>query len=726
MIDDDPLFAEMLTGNLNHEYHSVVSAIDGASALKLAHEEKPDLFLIDVRLPDMDGFELCKKLRADPDLCYAPILMITGFDSPDIHLRCVESGAIDVLAKPIDFPVLRALVSALLKYHNAVVALRSAHNEVEKRVQDRTAELSDANIKLKKEATYRNRVELALRESDERYALAARGANDGMWDWKLDSKTVYYSPRWKSMLGYDESESLSERIEEWFERVHPDDIAALNSSIDAHLKGDSELFRMEYRMLCSDGTYRWMVSRAIAVKGPNGNISRMAGSQTDIHERKMAEQQLLHNAFHDELTGLPNRVLFMDRLDQALKRIQLNENLKLAVFFLDVDRFKFVNESTGREAGDQLLVEFGRRLQACLRPTDTVARLGGDEFAVLLEDIKSLVNASALANSIHEALRQPFILAKRDVIVTSSVGIVLGRREYTRPDDILRDAETAMHQAKSMGKARQETFHSGMHAQVVTLSHLESDLRRAVDSNEFHLQYQPIAGLNDGKIAGFEALIRWKHPQRGLISPAEFIPLAEETDVITPISLWVLREACGQLRTWHARMRSSALSMSVNLSGNVFSNGKFIQQMSQILGSTDVPGSRLKIELTESVIMEHSEASMAFLAQLAAMNVQLVIDDFGTGYSSLSYLCRLPINVLKIDRSFVSSMHQGAKHLAIVRTIIALARNLEMKVVAEGVETAQQLAMLRELKCDYAQGYFLARPLDAAAADKLLASDPTF
>ena len=722
LIDPDSAFVTEFMDQIQRQAHSVLSAPDGRAGLKLAEDERPDIIVCEVRLPEVDGFEVCQRIKNHPDLRYCPVILVAANATTETHVRAMDAGANDFHDKPIDWVVFNARIWSLLKYRRAVAALRSARAQLEQRVFERTAELQAANQKLKAEIAERERIEKALRESEERYALAARGANDGLWDWDLVADRLYYSPRWKAMLG-EEEHAVGDKPEEWFGRVHTEDVESLRADIRATINGVTTHLQHEFRLLYKDGTYRWMLCRGMPVRNSEGKAFRMAGSMSDITVRKMAELQLLHNAFHDELTGLPNRALFMDRLGHALERLQFGREDTLAVFFLDIDRFKIVNDGLGHKVGNQLLIEFGRRVRRCLRPSDTVARLGGDEFAVLLEDIRGIDDAANVATQIRESLREPFQLTKRDVFVTTSIGILMGKKRYTRAEDLLRDAETAMHRAKSMGKARHEMFNSGMHAQVVTLLHLENDLRRAVEQQEFVLHYQPIVSLQTGKLSGFEALIRWKHPERGMVSPGEFIPLAEETDLITPMTLWVLREACTQLKAWQQKhAHASALTVSVNLSGKTCEERNIVEKISQIIAETAVNPGMLKMEITEGTIMQHEEKTSAVLAELKAMRMQLMIDDFGTGYSSLSYLHRLPIDVLKIDRSFVSNMELGNKNSEIVRTILSLASNLGMKTVAEGVENAAQAEALQGLECNFAQGYYFARPAAPADMEKYLSA----
>ena len=568
----------------------------------------------------------------------------------------------------------------------------------------------------------RMRAEEELRASEERYALAAAGANDGLWDWDLRAERVFYSPRWKAMLGSSEEES-NDSPEDWLNRIHPDDVRAFRAKLEAHLRGDTPHFEDEHRILHRDGGYRWMLTRGLAVKDAAGRAHRMAGSQTDITERKVAEERLLHDAMHDSLTDLPNRALFVDRLTQAIARTQRREGYEFAILFMDLDRFKVVNDSLGHMVGDQLLVSMAKRLASCLRPADTVARLGGDEFVILLEDIRTATDATLFADRIQKALKAAFNLEGREVFTTGSIGIALSTLGYERPEDMLRDADIAMYRAKSMGKARSAVFDRAMHSSAVALLELETELRRAVERMDFRMVYQPIVSLETRRIAGFESLIRWSHPTKGEIPPAKFIPLAEETGLIVPIGLWTLRESCRQLRAWQGlARRTPPLMMSVNLSGIQLLQPELIMQTDLLLRETGLDGRTLKLEITESIIMEHAQYAMDMLKQLKALSVRLAIDDFGTGYSSMSYLRRYPIDTVKIDQSFVAKITTDEESLEIVRSIVTMAHNLKMDVVAEGVETKEQLEKLRSLNCEYGQGFYFSRPVERDAAEALLLS----
>ncbi|HEX2270834.1 MAG TPA: EAL domain-containing protein [Pyrinomonadaceae bacterium] len=430
-----------------------------------------------------------------------------------------------------------------------------------------------------------------------------------------------------------------------------------------------------------------------------------------------------HAAFHDSLTGLPNRAMFTELLKAEIESSALGNQHSFAVLFLDLDRFKNINDSLGHTHGDLLLVAFAERLERTLRPVDTLARFGGDEFAILISGMSDSTDAVRVAQRIQDELSQPFVLDKNSTFATASIGIALSSSGYDKPDDILRDADTAMYRAKENGKARYELFDHDMHARAVSRLQLESDLRQAVEKNEFLVFYQPIVCLQTGRLAGFEALVRWNHPRRGLVSPADFIPVAEETGLIVPISEWVMAEACARVREWQIASPSHrSLSLSVNLSARQVAQANILDKIKEALDNSKLPPHCLKLEITESVVMENAEAAAMMFKQLRSLGVQLSIDDFGTGYSSLSYLHRFPLNYLKIDRSFVTRLTTENDN-AIVRTISTLARNLGMEVIAEGIETEEQYRQLRMLGCEYGQGYLFSQPVGNEGVLLLLAQD---
>jgi len=443
----------------------------------------------------------------------------------------------------------------------------------------------------------------------------------------------------------------------------------------------------------------------------------------DITERKQAEEKLFRDAFFDKLTGLPNRALLLERMERSLEYAKRRDHYLFAILFLDFDGFKIINDSLGHANGDILLAAIARRLETTIRTVDTVARLGGDEFVMLLDDIEGLQSATHIAERIQRALAVPFMLEGQEVFIHVSIGIALNAAEYELPEDLLRDADTAMYRAKIQGRGRYEVFDRKMHAAAMQRLQLETDLHRSLEQQDFLLHYQPIVTLETGALHGFEALVRWQRPQRGFTSPGDFIPLAEETGLIVRLDRWVLHEACRQLRAWQQEFPGyDHLTVSVNLSSRQFSQRDLVEYVAAMLRETTLPPQCLKLEITESAIMEKSEKVAAILRELRALGVRLSIDDFGTGYSSLSYLHRLPLNTLKVDRSFVSHMEEGAENLEIVRAIVALAHGLNMDVVAEGIETAGQVEQFRVLHCEYVQGHWFSKALDTGAVAALLAA----
>jgi diguanylate cyclase (GGDEF)-like protein/PAS domain S-box-containing protein len=591
--------------------------------------------------------------------------------------------------------------------------LVDVNRNLEDRVRERTQELE-------LEIQERRRVEAALRESEERYALAAQGANDGLWDWDLERNEIYLSPRWKEMLGFGESE-LSASPHEWFERVHPEDLPKLQEALGTHSACGDSHFEAEHRMRHRDGSYRWMLARGIALCDDDSRATRIAGSLTDVTDRKQVEDQLLHDAFHDALTGLANRALFLDRLGLSLARAKRRQDFHFAVLFLDFDRFKLINDSLGHLSGDQALIAIARRLETCVRPGDTVARLGGDEFAVLLDDVRHNEDVEPLTRHLEERLSAPLQLDGHEIYVSASIGIAFGRSGYDRPEDVLRDADAAMYRAKALGRNRHEVFDEALHLAALDRLRLETDLRRAIQERSFGVHYQPIVSLADGRVTGFEALVRWRHPVWGLVPPDQFIQVAEETGLILPIGGWVLSEACERLHEWQREHPCDPpLAVNVNLSRRQLLQTDLIEQIRSVLEKTGLPPESLRLEITESAILEDPEAASELLSHLKSLDIGLCVDDFGTGYSSLSSLQQFPVNVLKIDRSFIRGMGPEGEKDEIVRAVVGLAHSLHMDVVAEGVETEGQLGRLKAMGCDYGQGYLLCQALDAQEIERLL------
>jgi len=717
-------------GDVRARYHAVANVSDSGfnrytQALESAsipdgHLPNPaEAALLEQQISQLSDVQLLR-LSSFPELSPYPIIEL----SPQGRITYLNPAAInefpDLENTGFSHPLLTWLQQQSLKEERFFLQ--------EVVVGDRTYEVTIHNLRESElircyitDITERRRSEMALRISEERYALAAEGANDGLWDWHIVERSVYYSPRWERLVG-ETPGTLKPTIDEWWQRVHPDDQQRLQIELREHLKGVRPHFECEFRLKHADGSYRWMRSRGKALRNPQGQPYRMAGSMTDVTEYHLIQEQILHDALHDAMTGLPNRVLMMDRLGQALIQRVRRPHRLFAVLFLDVDRFKVINDSLGHFAGDQLLMGIGQRLLSCIRAEDTVARLGGDEFAILVTDLSAPEQAIEIAERILLALSRPFLLDGHEVFTSASIGIAFPTAESTTAEELLRDADTAMYRAKSLGKARYEVFSMAMRAQSIALMQTENDLRRAAERNEFLVYYQPIVDLACQRIVGFETLLRWQHPQRGIVSPSEFMTIAEETGLILPISWWVMAQACQQMQRWGQQFpQSTKLSISVNLTGRHFQQTNLIPQLEAILSETGFPPERLRLEVTEGVLIENKEVAIAALEQIRAMGIGVYMDDFGTGYSSLSYLHRFPIDTLKIDRTFIAPLDHEDHSLTIVHTIIALAQALQLTVVAEGIETQGQCHMLQRMGCTYGQGYFFARPLPTAKVEELLA-----
>ena len=686
IVDDNEMNRDMLARRLERNGYLVDVVESAKQLMQRVKQNAVDLVLLDIEMPEVSGLDALKTLRESYSPVQLPIIMVTAKSQSEDIVKALNFGANDYLTKPVDLPVALARIGTQLSH---------------KRAQE------------------------ALRESEERYALAARGANDGLWDWNIQTGRVYYSPRWKAMLGWGENE-IGDNPEEWFNRIHDADRQRVQEEIAAHRNGSTPHFESEHRMLHKDGTFRWMLNRGLAVFDDSGKTLRMAGSQTDITERKVS----------DPLTGLPNRLLFIDRLGRLIKHAKRRKDILFAVLFLDLDGFKMINDSMGHLIGDQLLLGVANRLEKCLRSTDTVARLGesftvarlgGDEFTVLLDDLKDPNDAKSAADRLMKALAPPFILGGKEVFTSVSIGIALSNTAYEHAEDMLRDADTAMYRAKSLGKARFEVFDADMRASILARLQLETDLRGALERKEFRNFYQPIVSLDSGQIVGFEALLRWQHPTRGLVGPEEFILVAEETGLIRELGWWNLREACRQMSDWRTGPNGRPdLIISVNLSAKQFLQPNLVVDIQKLLHELSLSPDALKLEITESAVMADPSAAVEMLQEIKSIGIHLAIDDFGTGYSSLSYLHRFPLDTLKIDRSFIREMQEDGEGMEIARTILPMANNLRLDVVAEGVETLEQVSLLKELHCKYAQGYYFSKPLSAEGTTALLQGEPTW
>lgn len=683
VVDDNELNRDALACLLRFQQYEVQSAADGHDALALIETHRFDLVVLDVEMPGQTGLEVLTQIRTTRSQTDLPVIMLTArTHGPDV-VEAFRLGANDYLTKPIDCPVALARIGTHLSH---------------------------------------KRVIESLRESQERYMLAVNGANDGLWDWNLATNEVYWSPRWKSMLGYEDAE-IGVSPDQWLDRLHQDDWTRVRQTVAAHIAHGTGHFESEHRLRHRDGTYRWVLCRAAAIRNPAGIATRFAGSLTDITNAKLA----------DGLTGLPNRVLFLDLLERAINRSGRRRDYQYALVILGLDRFKTVNHSLGLTTADLLLVEVARRLQTCLRATDavmrnghgfTLARLGGDEFTVLLDDIDDASDAVRVAERLREALQKPFDIEGQHIFVTASAGITVSSSGYTDPEDILRDAAIALHRAKVDSVTRCELFDVGMRDRAVTRLRVETDMRQAIECGAFEVHYQPIVAVRGGSLAGFEALVRWRHPTQGLIDPADFIPIAEDTEMIVLIGRQVLAQSCQQMAAWQRRFGAAAPKvMCVNVSSKQFADSDLIGAVEAVLAESGLHPSSLKLEITESAFLSDIRRAQVTLRRLRTLGVAWSLDDFGTGYSSLSYLHRLHVDTVKVDRSFVSriGLDDGSE---MVRAIAAIAHNMGMDVVAEGVETLEQLEWLRAIGCEYAQGFFFSRPVDMTAATELIASAP--
>jgi PAS domain S-box-containing protein len=560
---------------------------------------------------------------------------------------------------------------------------------------------------------------------------------------------AYVSPQIEASLGFSQSEWLQDPIR-WYEHIHPEDKARWSVEAAEMFLSGSPL-KSAYRVISRDGRVVWFQCEAKMLRRPDGRPWAIHGVGFDITDLKNAEQnlvqaqdKLIHGAFHDSLTDLPNRALFEDRLERAIARAKRHKDYKFAVLFIDIDRVKIVNDSLGHQAGDDLIIQVSKRIQQCLRledlvtrsvilahpdwstKDDTVARIGGDEFTVLLDDIRNVEDGVRVADRIQNSFKEPFLISGQDIFTTVSIGIAASSAQSDAAG-LLRDADTAMYRAKSRGKARCEVFDQAMHHQAIDRLKLETDLRRAVEREEFRVFYQPIVSLKTGTIAGFEALLRWQRPGVGIVAPGQFITVVEEMGLIVPIGEWAFRKSCEQAHRWHLEhSQEPKLIMSVNISGRQFAQSDLVAQLAKILRDTEVDPTSIKLEITESVTMGDAERTIKVIKELKNLGMHISIDDFGTGFSSLSYLRRFPIDTLKIDRSFVTHMDTNSENREIVRTIIALARTLGMDIVGEGTERPEEVSHLKALSCDFAQGYYFSRPVDHAQAGNLLVNSRTF
>jgi len=650
---------------------------------------------------------------------------ITGWDpSLERLLECPRERALgrtvgDAIGATRKTDLLRTMKDTLMDGTPRTISLRLAFATRARVLSVQIVPIGDGLSLVWQDITARTRAEDEHPATNEWLAVAAAAANDGLWEWNARSREFSVTGRWYEMLGLPPRAGAASR-QVWFDRVHPEDIASLRQALEAHLADGSDIFQHEHRIRHEDGAYRRFLCRGVTVTGPGGRRDGIAGSLTDTTEYTTTLERLRSVGVMDSLTGLWNREVFVETLGHRLEQGKVSRFLgTFAVLYIDIDRFKIVNDSLGHMVGDDLLIGISRRLESCLRQGDALARLGGDEFAILINGLIEDGQAIGIALRIQKLLSEPFSIAGREVFTSASIGIAFGPAHYTNADDIMRDADTAMYHAKSRGKARHEVFDAVMDARVRDRLNLENDLRRAVANHEIEVHYQPIVELTSGMCVGFESLVRWNRAEES-VPPATFIPIAEELGLIEPLGTWVLQQACHTFADWQRRFPDSALEcITVNVSSRQLMQHNFLRVVQQAVEASGVKREDLRLEITETALMDSPDEAAELLRELRKYGIKVYLDDFGTGYSSLSHLHTLPVDALKIDRSFVKSLLLHDRP-AIVESILALARTLKTSVVAEGIETPAQARELERLGCTHAQGFLFARALSAQAVEALL------
>lgn len=717
LVDDLPDNLRILQSTIGDQGYKVRCAKSGSIALSSVQSDPPDLILLDVNMPDMDGYEVCRRLKEDRRTRDVPVIFLSAINDVFDKVKAFEVGGADYITKPFQIEEVLIRLRYQLELSAAKQEVRRLNEQLELRVQQRTALLNQ-------EITERKKIEEQLQCSEQRLESILGSLEEGVWSIALPSVLPSSLPFASTLLYVNSSvekvfgqsiKAFFDSSNLWLDLVHPDDRLQIEQSLP-HLL-ETGCWSHRYRIVRPDAEVRWICDRRQLIYNDRKEAVRIDGVISDITNQKIAEDRLRHDVLHDALTGLPNRTLFMERVEQALKRNKRYPDCWFAVLFIDLDRFKLINDSLGHAVGDSVLVEVARLIKNFLRDTDTVARLSGDEFTVLLQDMQGLADVKLLTERLLKQLNSPLKIEGRTIFLSASIGVVISSQGYHKSEELLRDADIAMYRAKGMGKACYAIFDFEMYEQTLNLLQMQTDLRLALDRQEFLLYYQPIVCLQTNRIRGMEALVRWQHPQKGLINPGHFIPIAEETGLIVPIGQWILQEACRQMRRWQQEFPElSALKMSVNLASNQLQDPHFLTTLDRILVETGLDPKMLQLEITESMLMDRSEKTLELLSELKSRQISLSIDDFGTGYSSLGYLQRFPINRLKVDRSFVAQMNVNPENFAIVRTVVTLAHTLGMDVVAEGVETVEQCDLLRSLGCRLGQGYLFCQPVTAENA----------
>ncbi len=691
IVDDEPANVNLLTQLLAQSgYMNVLSTTDSLQVALLLASFQPDLILLDWLMPHLDGRGVLLQIRTLlPEGAYLPILVLTADITRSARQQALSNGAKDFLNKPFD------LIEVMLRIRN-LLETRYLHLELKRHIDALETE------------------EEALRLSERRFRALIEHSADIVSLVDAHGVVTYTSPSTERILGYQLENYQHHSI---YNIIHPEDAT---SSVPLLARNPGSSTTVTVRIQHYNGSWRWFELTSTNLLDDSA-VQGVVLNYRDVTERKEADLKLQRSALYDALTDLPNRTLFTDRLDQAIRRIQRAPELRFAVLFLDLDRFKVVNDSLGHTVGDQLLIALAACLRQCLRPADTCARLGGDEFVILLEDIQDDTTVIQIADRIQDQLALPFNLHGHLVITSASIGIVPSSIGYEYAADILRDADIAMYRAKSQGKARHKIFDVSMRVQALERLSMEAEMRQALEQREFTVLYLPAVAMDTGILAGFEALVRWQHPERGLLTPDKFMMVAEETGLMAAIDWLVLAEACRQMREWQNRMPEAArLMISVNVSSKQLAMAELLDRVDAILHETQLHPTSLMLELTESALMDNRAAATPLLQRLRDRGIRTCIDDFGTGYSSLGYLAHFPIDYLKIDRRFVSQITVDENQTEIVSAIVTMARHLKMQPIAEGVETPIQQARLLELGCTYGQGYLFSGPVSSTQVPELI------
>ncbi len=698
VVDDEPHNFDVIEALLFDKSYNLNYASNGAEAIQSLELIQPDVILLDVMMPGINGIEICRQIKAIEKWRMVPIIIVTALNRKEDLAQCFEAGADDFISKPINKIELRARVNSMLRIKQHYDLLQSS--------LERQAALE------------KEKVEASLKESENRYASLASVVPVGIFRLDLDGHCLYVNDHWSYITGMsaDESEGLG-----WLNAIHPEDRLTVARQWYDATKIGTVLLSLECRFLGSKDNTIWVIGQSVLERNEHGQMTGFVGTITDITERKEAQKNLLYNSLHDPLTSLANRTLLIKTLEVAIAKASVSESYQYAVLFLDLDRFKVINDSLGHLFGDQLLQNVAQKLQSHLKPTDLIARIGGDEFVILLEDIAGDEDVLQVVQKILHQFQTSTVINGHEVFITTSIGLVFGNSHYKKANDLIRDADIALYRAKSEGKATYRLFDARMHTQAVNRLNLETQLRKAFERDEFVLHYQPIMDIFKKQLVGFEALVRWQHPTRGLILPSEFIPITEETGMILRLDDWVINESCRQLSDWRNRFPNHfPLKISVNLSVQDLRAANLVSSIESSLSKTGLSGDCITLEITESMLIDNIHKTIDLLNQLREKNIHISIDDFGTGYSSLKYLHLLPADYLKIDRSFVSRMAEENRDYQVVNTIINLSNQLGVAVIAEGIETNQQLKWLEKLGCEFGQGYFFSKPLPASEIEQLL------